>query len=805
MTIWSYFAALLIFSVLSYLNGHVEGTFAINNNISSPSTTTIASMDDNINIASTTSAKITTRNITNNNGGNSSTNNYMNNYSANNSSSSTTTSNYASNTTKNNSLTNINNNIPNNNITRSNTTTVTTDNNNNTQSSNSNNNVTRSNNVISNNNTKSSNSSRNTITNNSINDNSNNFTVCRCMPDSECWPSFDSWNELNRSIGGVLVRPSPPASPCYEGPNQNATACQVAATNWRNPFWRADQVGAMQYANNEAHGNQTCSLLSSPYFTSSSTSLTSSNTSSPPHILPNNASSPSSSPSLQCSQGAVPSYAIEVLDPSHVQTAVTFAAQNNLRLSVKSTGHDALGRSTAAGSLNLWMHRMKNITFHDSFTPDGCDANASFSAVTAESGTQWDELYAAADAKNLVVVGAMSGSVSTGGGYLQGGGHSPLSPFLGLAADNVIEMKVVMADGRLQTANACQNQEMFWALRGGGGGTFGVVVSCTHITYPALINVVDVYFTATSKNATIFEELLTNFIYLQSSLSQDNFWAGYSYITSSPTLSLTLNYLVPNCNTSIAEASFESLTNFTKQHSDEILANVVVRKFSSFQSWRSDVLCSANPGICSDPSGLNTALASRLLPQSVLQDQPSQVAQAFMEILANGVGQIVGHLVGGQTVMSGQSLAERVRLSKLDQRSPDGANYAYAMSAQNSPGYATSAKNATSSVNPAWRKALWHVVLINLWGEEESPGEKAAKVTQMNGLLRELTPGSGCYLNEADVNEPNWQDAFFGENYTKLKMIKGRVDPEGLFTCTNCVGSEEWTVNDQRICRRPSS
>ncbi|MCO5585733.1 hypothetical protein L7F22_039669 [Adiantum nelumboides] len=681
--------------------------------------------------------------------------------------------------------------------------------------------------------TKSNNSSNNVsnIDANGYTNNSNNI-VCRCMPDSACWPSLDVWNELNNTLGGQLIAPSPPAAPCYNGPTQNITACQIAAANWMNPFWRADQVGAMQYSNKEAHGNQTCSLLSSPIISTygAAFSFGMSNATMPPL---------SSTSSSQCQQGSVPSYAVEVLDSSHVQAAVSFAAQHNLRLSIKSTGHDALGRSTAPGSLNLWMHRMKNITFQENFNPTGCDEDVIFPAVTVQSGTQWGELYAAAEAKNLVVVGAMSASVSTGGGFLQGGGHSPLSPFLGLAADNVVEMKVVTADGNLQTANACQNRDLFWALRGGGGGTFGVVISCTHITYPPLLNVVNVHFKASSSNVTLFEELLANFVYLQSSLSEDNFWAGYSYITSNPKPSLTINYLVPNCNTSIAQESFQSLINFTSQYPDEIVVNMTINAFPSFGTWHNKVLCSANPQICSDPSGLNTVLASRLLPQRVLQGQAAQVAEAFMKILSGGVGQIIGHLVGGQGVAAGQNLAGQERLNLLNklgqgpsvamdghvtvtgQDGSDGNALSGQVGAEQdmlrrSPGFAkdvlrqyaslsgaTDAQNGTNSVNPAFRTALWHVVLLNAWGDGESLLDSQT-LTQMNGLLRDLSPGSGCYLNEADVNEPNWQNAFYGQHYSRLKTIKERLDPQGLFTCTNCVGSELWTTDAQVLCRRPT-
>ena len=89
-----------------------------------------------------------------------------------------------------------------------------------------------------------------------------------------------------------------------------------------------------------------------------------------------------------------------------------------------------------------------------------------------------------------------------------------------------------------------------------------------------------------------------------------------------------------------------------------------------------------------------------------------------------------------------------------------------------------------------------HIVLTSYWGDDTPLGiqkEYARQLTQLNGRLREITPGSGAYFNEADPNEPNWQNTFFGANYARLKQIKDRVDPQGLFMCLHCVGSEDWS------------
>ncbi|KAF1810771.1 FAD-binding domain-containing protein, partial [Eremomyces bilateralis CBS 781.70] len=74
--------------------------------------------------------------------------------------------------------------------------------------------------------------------------------------------------------------------------------------------------------------------------------------------------------------------------------------------------------------------------------------------------------------------------VGTIGGWAQAGGHNPLSREYGMQADNIVEFEVVLADGTFVKASECSNPDLFWALRGGGGSTFGIVTAATVKVYP---------------------------------------------------------------------------------------------------------------------------------------------------------------------------------------------------------------------------------------------------------------------------------------------------------------------------------
>jgi hypothetical protein len=126
---------------------------------------------------------------------------------------------------------------------------------------------------------------------------------------------------------------------------------------------------------------------------------------------------------------------------------------------------------------------MRGINFHNAFQPQGCKHSIPTTAVTAAAGHNLIDLYAATDYYNSTIVGGLEATVGLGG-YLTGGGHSPLSTAYGMAADNILELTVITPSGSKLTINECQHPDLFYAFRGGGGSTFGVMTNVTLKTYP---------------------------------------------------------------------------------------------------------------------------------------------------------------------------------------------------------------------------------------------------------------------------------------------------------------------------------
>src|ERR1700712_736559 len=220
------------------------------------------------------------------------------------------------------------------------------------------------------------------------------------------------------------------------------------------------------------------------------------------HVVPSDPSWPTesvwkselASATPQVSEGGKKhaTYRIDAASVQDVIDAVKFASKYGIRFSVLNSGHDFHGRNDAPNGLVLVVDRLKGARVDTSYTatvagvpdvdyssttikvPAGKFENDAF--ITIGAGWTTDGLNRRLNSSNLVTLGANHDSVAIAGGWAQNAGHSPLSPKYGLGADQVLEYKVVTADGVLRVANAVSNSDLFWALRGGGGGTFGVVV-----------------------------------------------------------------------------------------------------------------------------------------------------------------------------------------------------------------------------------------------------------------------------------------------------------------------------------------
>ncbi len=253
----------------------------------------------------------------------------------------------------------------------------------------------------------------------------------RVRPGDPGWPSPASWEKLKQAVHGRLIELHSPLAACRKTPD--GAACAKFFQELKNPYFIGDEPAL----------TQTSGWLDAW----------------------------TSAPSV---------YAVAAANTADVAAAVNFARAHNLRLVVKGGGHSYQGTSNAPDSLLIWTRKMNDIVLHDAFVPNGGAGKvAPQPAVTVGAGTIWGHLYEAVTTRGGRYV--QGGGCTTVGvaGLIQSGGFGSFSKKYGAAAAGLLEAEVVLADGSVKIANACTHAELFWALKGGGGGSLGVVTKLT--------------------------------------------------------------------------------------------------------------------------------------------------------------------------------------------------------------------------------------------------------------------------------------------------------------------------------------
>ncbi|KAI0379050.1 FAD-binding domain-containing protein [Hypomontagnella monticulosa] len=548
---------------------------------------------------------------------------------------------------------------------------------------------------------------------------------CKAVPGSAGWPSAETWGRFNQSTGGKLLQSVAPGAVCHPGqPAYNSDQCTAVTTGWYTyDYHQRDPVSNMW----QQYNNDTC--------------------------LPN--------PGTPCSVDGYPAYVVNATTAQDVKLSLDFARKHNIRVVVKSTGHDYQGRSQAPRALSIWVRHMQGIKTHESFQPQGCNFTIETTAVTAAGGSQIGNLYDEMLKLNQTVVGGGSKSVSVGG-YITGGGHSILAPRYGLAADQALEMEVVTPNGDIVVANECQNEDLFWAMRGGGGSTFGVMTSVTLATHPTPPVVgLDMALFMPINSSHVWDMVgyvLTQFPYLDS-----KGLSGYSVMTN--------NFSYPGTNVYGAGFAGSFIIQDTQDINDaldmwapiidhinktwpEMVPTLLPQAYPTFQAW-------FDTHYDQNTAGLDMWVGSRLLDADSLTRNATASGQAFK--IFDGEA----FLVAGKGVQNAKP------------------------------------RGGSNAVNPAWRKTLAHCtngsgfVPLNLTVRKET----IDKVNERVEPLRQLAPHMGAYVNENNPEEPDWQHAFWGANYERLLKIKRTVDPSDVLWCNPCVGNERWKENGYQLCR----
>ncbi|EEA18648.1 hypothetical protein TMatcc_010808 [Talaromyces marneffei ATCC 18224] len=558
---------------------------------------------------------------------------------------------------------------------------------------------------------------------------------CHNIPGDAGWPTRSEWDQLNQTVSGQLIQTVPMGSVCHYEPfgNYNKTACDELRKDWDFRHWKF-KVWEM----GQIHVNHPSEIMN-PYYQ-------------------NRSCDPFTSANTPCELGNYASYSINVTSARDVVAGIQFAKEKNIRLVVKNTGHDYHGRSSGSNSLSLWMYNLKTADIIHNYK----SSHYSGPAVKLGAGMGVGESYMAVHEYGYRIVGGECGTVGVAGGYSQGGGHSVLTSENGLGSDQVLEWEVVTTNGEYLIATPEQNSDLYWALSGGGGGTYGIVVGVTVKIFK------DGPFAG---GALVFNNTDTpgNEVYWKAI----ELW--YEYFPSLTVNNNTVQFVLLN-STLDAQAinlpgqTVEDVNNLMAPYLSE-LDNLGI-KYSFKTEYSETYYDHFNNYYGPLPHGaepVTTILYARLVPRKVIQDKKanSKLIDSLRSVVSNGKW-----LIGCGVF----NLQNKVH--------PDNA------------------------VLPAWRDAQAVCIANGFWNFE-APTEENLKLKEELAdfhapAMDAATPDSGVYMNEVDpLYKGDWKEAMYGANYERLLGIKNKYDPDHLLFGHMSVGSDEFHFDEAgRLCHR---
>ncbi|KAK9786409.1 putative Isoamyl alcohol oxidase [Seiridium cardinale] len=563
-------------------------------------------------------------------------------------------------------------------------------------------------------------------------------------------PSFamdDRIEILNATLQGILQQAKPVSLPCFSSYNGKPSivdeaACAAVRGNYTTNAYRVEIPAAFMNMQNEmclSHPSDQCLLDT---------------TVAPPGLPAANTT---------CSQGSVPDYYAEVTSSQEIIDSFVWANAYGFPLSVKNSGHDYMTRASANAldgfaSIELWVHNLKGFDYCDDFVPEGCYPSVG-RAITVGAGESTGDAYIFADEHNATILGGYSPTIALSGGWVQGGGHSSLSPVYGLGADRVVQFRVVTPDGVLRVANACQNSDLFRALRGGGGGTFGIVLEATHRVEPKMpIAVASITIPSNSTDDTI-----KKWIQRQTMDSYDwgrQGWGGHVAGLYLKHFNPLPQYANVSDGGAAAQATMQKATDFALANGGTSVVEVVPDWLTA---WNKYVV----------PGALNSAGAGRFITSRLVPTDALSTEKGIAEIL--------------DFINSTFALGAAPKNFYVPVSTPFVAD----TDIGNPP---TDSSELGTSVHTAWYSSIWSLSsgFSIAWNSTfEQRLQSFTNLTTITTNAEKLFPDSGSYVNEANPFTPDWKQAWWGDKYDFLLETEKKYDPNSTLRCWKCVGWDE--------------
>ena len=556
----------------------------------------------------------------------------------------------------------------------------------------------------------------------------------RVRPSDAEWPNAASWDRLNQSVGGRLIKVPPLFASCALEPK--SADCLEELRNKDNPFFIGDQPAGTQVSG-----------------------------------------------WLDAWTPAASIYAVAARNSADVSAAVNFAREHRLRLVVKGGGHSYQGTSNAPDSLLVWTRSMNTVSLRDDFICAGCGANEKpVPAVTIGAGAMWSDVYDAVTTRAGRYV--QGGGCTTVGvaGLVQSGGFGSMSKGFGTAAAGLLEAEIVTADGAVRTANAHSNADLYWALKGGGGGSWGVVTSLMLRTHELPENFG--YFSGKieAHSDAAFRLLVARFIAFYHANLFNPHWGESAKIKPENTLEISM--VCQGLDEQQIVAQWQAFIDWVKASPrDYTFKSPVHCGVVKAQSWW---------GLADNPYMTRDTRANAPAHHGWWRGDQDQVG-AFIH--------------GYDSVWLPASLLQQDAQKQLADALFNASRHwdvelHFNKGLAGAPPEVIAAARDTAT-NPQALDAFALAIIAN-GGTPPEPGlsfnrhealDDAQAVALATAQLRAVAPQAGSYVSESNYFNGKWQQAFWGEHYQALGAVKQKYDPDGLFFVHHGVGSELWSAD----------
>ena len=443
-------------------------------------------------------------------------------------------------------------------------------------------------------------------------------------------------------------------------------------------------------------------------------------------VLPGAAAFAAAAPVFNAAYDAtLPRAVVKCTSASDVVAALAFARANNLPLTARSGGHGYTGNSTTTGMV-IDVGAMNAITL------------GSGTAIIG-AGAKLVDVYDQLSAQGVCIP---AGSCPTIGiaGITQGGGIGVVDRAYGLTCDNLVSAQVVLADGSVVTCDATTHADLFWALRGGGGGNFGIVTSLTFNTF-ATSDVTN--FSAAFAWADAAAVIAAWQAWPQT--LPDTVWSGMVVQTTystSPAIEVSGTFLGSSADFAPIWTQFLAASGATP-----------TSQSVQTQSFRDTMLSD-----CGSRTVSQCHLASETSDGSVQRAAFVAASDFFDAPLPTAGIQALLAAVQAQQAIAPLIIIMDLMGGAIARVAPDATAFVH--------------RNAVFSAQYYMEGPV---------GTPDSQVQSArAIVTGMRTAMAAWSSGE-CYQNYLDPQLANWQAAYYGANYARLVQVKAAYDPTQVF------------------------